>query len=35
MLPLSSKSHWDVPIDVEGQIVHVLASHPDAADLRR
>ncbi len=28
MLPLSSKSHWDVPIDVEGQIVHVLASHP-------
>ena len=25
---LSSKSHWDVPIDVDGRIVHVLASHP-------
>ena len=25
---LSSKSHWDVPIDVGGGIVHVLASHP-------
>ncbi|WP_163133959.1 choice-of-anchor J domain-containing protein [Agarivorans sp. Alg241-V36] len=25
---LSSKSHWDVPIDVNGNIVHVLASHP-------
>ncbi|WP_143247580.1 choice-of-anchor J domain-containing protein [Agaribacterium haliotis] len=25
---LSSKSHWDVPIDVNGQILHVLASHP-------
>ena len=25
---LSSKSHWDVPIDVSGKIVHLLASHP-------
>ena len=28
VLPLSSKSHWDVPVDVDGRIVHVLASHP-------
>jgi len=26
--PLSSKSHWDVPVNVNGKIVHVLASHP-------
>ena len=25
---LSSKSHWDVPVDVNGRTVHVLASHP-------
>lgn len=25
---LSSKSHWDVPVLVDGQAVHVLASHP-------
>jgi phosphodiesterase/alkaline phosphatase D-like protein len=25
---LSSKSHWDVPINVNGEIIHVLASHP-------
>ena len=25
---LSSKSHWDVPIQVEGRVVHLLASHP-------
>lgn len=25
---LSSKSHWDVPITVEGQTIHLLASHP-------
>ncbi|MGF1493311.1 MAG: esterase-like activity of phytase family protein [Microcoleaceae cyanobacterium] len=25
---LSSKSHWDVPIDVDGEVIHVLASHP-------
>lgn len=27
-LRLSSKSHWDVPIMINQQIVHVLASHP-------
>lgn len=26
--PLSSKSHWDIPIKVAGETVHVLASHP-------
>lgn len=25
---LSSKSHWDIPVDVNGRTVHVLASHP-------
>ncbi|MER2493165.1 endonuclease/exonuclease/phosphatase family protein [Catenovulum sediminis] len=25
---LSSKSHWDVPVSINGEIVHVLASHP-------
>jgi endonuclease/exonuclease/phosphatase family metal-dependent hydrolase len=25
---LSSKSHWAVPVDVDGEILHVLASHP-------
>lgn len=25
---LSSKSHWDVPIDVRGRTVHFLVSHP-------
>ncbi|WP_353828083.1 endonuclease/exonuclease/phosphatase family protein [Agromyces sp. SYSU T0242] len=28
ILPLSSKSHWDVPVEVGGRTVHVLASHP-------
>lgn len=28
VLRLSSKSHWDVPVDVDGTTVHVLASHP-------
>ncbi len=28
VLPLSSKSHWDIPISVGGRTVHVLASHP-------
>jgi hypothetical protein len=28
VLRLSSKSHWDVPIDVDGRIVHILAAHP-------
>lgn len=27
-LRLSSKSHWDVPIKINGKTVHVLASHP-------
>ena len=26
--PLSSKSHWDIPIEVNGRTIHVLASHP-------
>lgn len=25
---LSSKSHWDIPVEVGGNTVHVLASHP-------
>ena len=25
---LSSKSHWDVPVDVDGRLVHFLVSHP-------
>ncbi len=25
---LSSKSHWDVPIEIGGAVLHVLASHP-------
>jgi predicted extracellular nuclease len=25
---LSSKSHWDIPIEVDGEIIHLLASHP-------
>ena len=25
---LSSKSHWDIPVDVNGSTVHVLAAHP-------
>ncbi len=28
VLPLSSKSHWDIPIDIDGTIVHFLVSHP-------
>jgi hypothetical protein len=27
-LRLSSKSHWDVPITVDGTTIHLLASHP-------
>lgn len=27
-LRLSSKSHWDVPISVNGKTLHILASHP-------
>ncbi len=25
---LSSKSHWDIPVNVKGTLIHVLASHP-------
>ena len=25
---LSSKSHWDIPIKIDGRVVHALASHP-------
>jgi 3-phytase len=25
---LSSKSHWDVPVQVGGRVIHLLASHP-------
>ncbi|MCA9291464.1 MAG: endonuclease/exonuclease/phosphatase family protein, partial [Phycisphaerales bacterium] len=28
VLRLSSKGHWDVPIDVDGVLVHLLVSHP-------
>lgn len=27
-LRLSSKSHWDIPVNVNGKTLHVLASHP-------
>lgn len=27
-LRLSSKSHWDIPININGKTLHVLASHP-------
>ena len=27
-LRLSSKSHWDIPVNVNGKTIHVLASHP-------
>ena len=28
VLRLSSKSHWDVPVRIEGEVVHFLVSHP-------
>jgi 3-phytase/alkaline phosphatase D len=28
VLRLSSKNHWDIPINVNGEIVHLLLSHP-------
>jgi hypothetical protein len=28
VMRLSSKSHWDVPIDVDGRVLHLLAAHP-------
>lgn len=27
-LRLSSKSHWDIPIEMEGRVLHILACHP-------
>lgn len=27
-LRLSSKSHWDLPVDVDGEQIHLLVSHP-------
>lgn len=27
-LRLSSKNHWDVPVEVNGEVVHILAAHP-------
>ena len=27
-LRLSSKSHWDIPVNVNGKKIHILASHP-------
>ena len=35
IFPLSSKSHWDVPIDIDGAVVHFLVSHPTPPGLRR
>ena len=28
IMRLSSKSHWDIPLRINGQVLHVLASHP-------
>jgi hypothetical protein len=28
ILRLSSKSHWDIPVQVNGKTLHILASHP-------
>lgn len=28
LLRLSSKSHWDVPIEIEGRLLHLLICHP-------
>lgn len=28
LLPVSSKSHWDIPVVVDDKVVHVLAAHP-------
>lgn len=28
ILRLSSKSHWDVPVEADGHVIHLLASHP-------
>jgi 5'/3'-nucleotidase SurE len=28
VLRLSSKSHWDIPVEINGETVHIIASHP-------
>ncbi|WP_458098004.1 glycerophosphodiester phosphodiesterase family protein [Roseomonas sp. WA12] len=28
MLRLSSKSHWDIPVRIDGEILHVIVAHP-------
>ncbi len=28
IMRLSSKSHWDIPVRVNGELIHILASHP-------
>lgn len=28
VLRLSSKSHWDIPVKINGKLIHILASHP-------
>ena len=35
VLRLSSKSHWDVPVRIDGVVVHFLVCHPHSARLRR
>ncbi|MCI0756367.1 glycerophosphodiester phosphodiesterase family protein [Teichococcus vastitatis] len=28
VLPLSSKTHWDIPVLVDGKVVHIIVAHP-------
>ncbi len=28
VMPLSSKSHWDIPVQIDGRTLHILVSHP-------
>ncbi|WP_084698661.1 glycerophosphodiester phosphodiesterase family protein [Muricoccus aerilatus] len=28
VMPLSSKSHWDVPVMIDGDVVHLIVAHP-------
>lgn len=28
LLPLSSKSHWDIPVRIHGRTIHLLCAHP-------
>ena len=32
---LSSKNHWDIPVEIDGEILHILASHPTPPALDR